>query len=404
MGVETNAILAINSLDRYNTGKISNPYQFDGIWNGNGVTVLNYIPGAPNTVVPIVGSVFVGGSIGTIGIQPNTVITAVNPTVLQFTISKPTETIGQVQGRFFFDSVTTTTFPSFNNGLSQLYFNNIPYANSFSIESSGSLIYGYITKIIVTQTQIQYNVPTVIKDKNDFFYISVSDSPGPNIFYPITIPHGFYYADELAATLQLLIRAADAVRFAGLLVTFYPRNGFVFNNSAANRTISFPNITLLQVGFYGPTLNPRQFTALLKTYRLLGITLDNGGANLIQSTEYPNFLYTPYVDILSDVLTNYQKIKDTNTSIISPKGVVARVYLSGVGNPQKTESVSALGTAPFVMTADLNFPKVISWTPEQTVTSIDFQLRDCYGDLLPGYEEGYSTEWQMTLLCTEGDT
>jgi hypothetical protein len=104
------------------------------------------------------------------------------------------------------------------------------------------------------------------------------------------------------------------------------------------------------------------------------------------------------------VLTNYQKIKDTNTSIIAPKGLVARLYFSGVGSPQTTGSLSALGTAPFVMTADLNFPKVITWTPEQTVTSIDFQLRDCYGDLLPGYEEGYSTEFQMTLLCTEGDT
>jgi len=404
MGVETNAILAINSLDRYNTSKISNPYQFDGIWNGNGVTVLNYIPGAPNTVVPVVGSVFVGGNIGTVGIQPGTVITAVNPGVLQFTIDKPTTTIGQVQGRFFFDSITTTTFPSFNNGLNQLYYNNEPYANSFTIESSGSLIYGYITKIIVAQVQLQYNVPTVIKDKNDLFYISVSDAPGPNILYPITIPHGFYYPDELAATLQSLLRAADAVRFSSIFVIFYPRTGFIFNNAVANRTISFPNITLLQVGFYGPTLTPVQFANVLKTYRLLGITLNNIGGNLIQSTEYPNFLYTPYVDILSDVLTNYQKIKDTNSSIIAPKGLVARLYFSGVGSPQTTGSFSALGTAPFVMTADLNFPKVITWTPEQTVTSIDFQLRDCYGDLLPGYKEGYSTEFQMTLLCTEGDT
>jgi len=138
---------------------------------------------------------------------------------------------------------------------------------------------------------------------------------------------------------------------------------------------------------------------------MLGITSDNDVPSLIQnSQDYPNFLYSPYIDIFSDVLTNYQKVKDTDTSVIRPKGLLARLYLSGVGNPQRTDSTSALGTTPFIMTADLNFPKVIRWTPDQTVTSIDIQLRDCYGDLLPGYEDGYSTEFQMTLLCTEGDT
>jgi hypothetical protein len=78
------------------------------------------------------------------------------------------------------------------------------------------------------------------------------------------------------------------------------------------------------------------------------------------------------------------------------------VYLSGVGNPQTTSNTSALGTAPFVMTADLNSPKVIRWNPDVAVPSIDFQLRDCYGDFIPGQEEGLHTEFQMTLLCVEG--
>jgi hypothetical protein len=54
------------------------------------------------------------------------------------------------------------------------------------------------------------------------------------------------------------------------------------------------------------------------------------------------------------------------------------------------------------MTADLNTPKVIQWSPDVAVPSIDFQLRDCYGDLIPGDVERYPTEFQMTLLCIEG--
>jgi hypothetical protein len=112
-------------------------------------------------------------------------------------------------------------------------------------------------------------------------------------------------------------------------------------------------------------------------------------------------MYTPYIDIYSDTLTNYQRVKDTDTTIKNTKGLIARIYLSGVGNPQTSIGSSALGSAPFIMTADLNSPKVIRWTPDVTVTTIDIQVKDQYGDLLPGYDTGYNTEFQMTILGVE---
>jgi hypothetical protein len=203
-------------------------------------------------------------------------------------------------------------------------------------------------------------------------------------------------------------------------VSFLPREGFVFEDTTSPSPLDFyfPSYEELETGFF-PNVFPKsqaEVTAVLKTYRLMGLTNFNAYIQAVpkfiqKSLEYPNFLYTPYVDIYSDVLTNYQKVKDTNTSIKSPKGLVARVYLSGVGSintggavADTGRSVGLLGTQPFVMTSDLNFPKVIAWTPDVTVTSIDFQLRDCYGDLLPGYDNGFSSEFQMTLLCTERDT
>jgi hypothetical protein len=128
----------------------------------------------------------------------------------------------------------------------------------------------------------------------------------------------------------------------------------------------------------------------------------------------PVFLYTPYIDIISDALTNYQSLKDTDSSTIRRKGLLARVYLSGVGNPQLTTIGilgNALGSEPFVLTYDMNSPKVINWTPDTAVNSLDFQLRDCYGDLLFTTlekdniflaSEVFNTEFQMTLLCIEG--
>jgi hypothetical protein len=398
--VETNAILAINSLDRYLTNQLETVTRFRCSYL-TGTTQLVFLTPEPDT--PIVGSICLGG----VGLQVGTVITAYDSGTGIITIDRNTLST-QVNVSSIWTK--TDTVSNYNDSLEMQYFKFAPYANDFSIQSAGSLIYGYITKIAVAQVQVQYYIPTVNLGLNDRFYISVSNAPSAGFTsYPITIPYGFYYADELAAIMQQLIIAADGTRFAGLLVTFFPRTGFVFNNTAANFTIAFP----LPETIRQTLLIPRaEVTNIYKTYRLLGMTNDSRTFSLIKnSTVYPNFLYTPYIDFYSDVLTNYQKVKDTNTSAPNPKGLVARVYLSGVGSISTTGAVAdtgrgvgQLGTEPFVLTADLNFPKIIRWTPDITVTSIDFQVRDCYGNLLPGVQQGFNTEFQMTLLCTEGDT
>jgi hypothetical protein len=409
--VETNAILAINSLDRY----VTNQYYVTTSAYCTWATNSNQLQVTAPAQIPLPRVGLFSPPFDIDGIPSKSQITAYDPITNIITIDKlttqanPAPTPPAVGVITLWDGQFRQGY--YNDSLNKLYYGGLddeaPYGNDFSIQNGGALIYGYITKITVAQVQLQYNVPTVIEELNDSFRIKVAGGPANG--YEIVIPYGFYYADELAAMLQGLIRAADAVRFAGLLVTFYPRNGYVFNNSAANLNISIPPLFQLQLSFQW---NETARNRLLKTLQLLGLAYDNETPRLIQnSTNRPNFLYTPYIDIYSDVLTNYQKVKDTNTSVKGPKGLVARVYLSGVGGIQTNgavadtgRSVGQLGTEPFVLTADLNFPKVIAWTPDVTVTSIDFQLRDCYGDLLPGYDNGYSTEFQMTLLCTEGDT
>jgi hypothetical protein len=294
--------------------------------------------------------------------------------------------------------VVTQTFSTSNpqaptsNALAAAYKDSEPYCNNFRIESPGALIYGYIKGIIVSQTQLQYNIPTINRGKNDTFVIGVG---GP-VYIDLTIPYGFYYADELAATIQALIAGNPTLAALNMTVTFSPRDGFVFT-SVSGTPFYFPDPTSYI------NRDSSYVNNLLKTYRLLGITIANSLPAVVQiSFDYPNFLYTPYIDIYSKNLTNYQYIKDTNTSVEKPSGLVARIYVSGTGQIQTTGSTSALGTAPFVMTSDLNTPKVIKWSPDVAVPSIDFQLLDQYGDLIPGADQGFSTEFQMTLLCIEG--
>jgi len=402
-----NAILAISSLDRFITSiPTTVSTRFLAIWENNSNT-LTLFDGAP-----LVGAVATSFLIPGIA---NATIVSIEPFPPQFgsiiTISNNT-TAAQPTPAFVTQVYTIPTGGStqpVNNSLIALYRNPQapPYGNDFTIQSPSALIYGYINRIIISQIQIQYNIPTVNFDLNDRVYIISGGT-----YYDIRIPYGFYYPDELAATMESLF----ATEFpAGMIdVSYSTRNGFTFKSMAEP-----------PVDFYFPTYNQLTLinfittplvTNVLKTMKMLGMSAYNNNSTYIQTSVLaPNFIYTPYIDFYSDVLTNYQIIKDTDTSATKRKGLLARVYLSGSNTVQTTGGASGtLGCAPFVVTADLNTPKVIRWTPDVAIPSIDFQLRDCYGDLIPGFNNfasffggnigdlAYNTEFDMTLLCIEG--
>jgi len=396
---DPSAILAINSLDRYITTVLTTTTYLQARW-----IIANPFQMAVDSGTPVVGAVLTFSSGSGFPVIPPTILAVTGPVGnYQITINQPV-TANQAVAAFTIQEVSKSNAnqPVSNSLISQ-YEKKTPYSNNFTIQSPGALIYGYINKIIVSQIQLSYNIPTVNEGLNDRFYIGT-------LFGAIerfVIPHGFYYADQLAAAMKILILANPILASYLIDVVFSPRDGFIFTSkSVPPKDFYFASPALLRTSIQGPNaLNQRDIDNVLKTYRLLGMTNLNNeilGQNTEQkSTNYPNFLYTPYIDFYSDVLTNYQLIKDTNTSIEKPKGLVARVYVSGAGNVQVTGSTSALGTAPFVMTSDLNSPKVIRWNPDVAVPSIDFRLLDCYGDLIPGPPQGHSTEFEMTLLCVE---
>jgi hypothetical protein len=462
MSHETNAILAINSTDRYINNQVPALSFFEADWGQDALNISIKQAQPLGASRPLIGSVVSANGLSPISILPNNgpVITDIQyttengssilaggiytvlslgdtdwafigagsatpaiGTIFQATqngigngsvkwislayLSKPTLAI-----QIAFVRVTQWTYsrsaqqPS-SSVLYSVYNDSLPYSNNFTIQSPGALIYGYITKIIVSQIQLQYNIPTVAFGKNDFFIIAVNVN-GTLTYSAILIPFGFYYPSELAAVLQVLLRAGG--NLPDVVVTFNALSGFTFYSAAR----SFYFVDPKYIDFLFPGTYPLgTIESIYKTYRLLGITFINNEPELDTqvSGAYPNFLYTPYIDIYSDVLTNYQDVKDTNTSIAKPKGLVARVLLSGTGNLQDTTSGTALGSRSFTVTLDLNSPKVIKWSPDVAIPSIDFQLLDQYGDLIPGVIENidviteyrqYQTEFQMTLLCVEG--
>ena len=391
--LEANAILAIDSLDRFVTTDLLQITRFNATWliNSTQLTFLSEAAPPIKGGAPIVGAALIQGN----GLQEGTIVLSYDPLTQIIVINLPTTS---AQTNVPVTQIYTATTSYYNDFLQTNYFSSKPYSFNFTLQSQTSWIYGYMYKMVVTQVQLQYNIPTINLDLNDTIYIN--DYAGDHLLQKVQIPYGFYYPDELAAALETLIRANTT--FTDMDVQFFPRDGFQFT-SATDFYFPGPN----QVNLIAPgTLDNDGINNVYRTYRLLGITAKNDKHDPVpvqQSSKYPNFLYTPYIDIYSDTLTNYQKIKDTNTTQVSQKGLLARVYLSGTGQNQTTGPLTALGTAPFVMTADLNNPKVIRWTPDVALTTIDIQLKDQYGNFIPGADEGFSTEFQMTLLCTEAE-
>jgi len=314
------------------------------------------------------------------------------------------------------------------NVLLAQYINSGPPPNDFTISAPTALMNGYIDKIIVSQIQLQYNLPTIVPAGNDLMAISIETYPGSAVFTPVTfeLPYGFFNPDELAAMLATFLNDNTA---AGLIWEVDYSQGYTSSiTSVGFRVVLASGGSGIRFKFPDPRgaipgVTSRDRIRLLKTYKTFGFTVENSLPQLVEQISWttPDFLYTPYIDIYSDALTNYQKLKDTDTATSRRKGLLARIYISGVGNPVvttggfvNTSSGTSLGFAPFVLTYDLNTPKVINWTPDVAVNSLDFQLRDCYGDLLfcslppdivtLDYRgDAFNTEFQMTLLCIEGD-
>jgi hypothetical protein len=314
-----------------------------------------------------------------------------------------------------------------NSALINLYTGLGQPGNNFQLSSNGAFIYGYMTRIAISQTQLDYRVPTVVPSNNvwpqfandrtqpvvignDTFPIFVENNPIGQQTQLVSIPYGFYTPTEMAAILTAQLRTKRGL--TTMTVTYTQSNpdapagltgggnGFIFTQPEDDGLFSFYTGEELETLY-----NTNQVISILKTYRLLGIEQNvNRGhpATFFYLTQSPNFLYTPFIDIVSNNLTKFQKVKDSDTSVSGRTALIQRFYLSSVGNPQPTSAVYALGSQPFLVTADMNTRKIIRWNKDETVYNLDFELYDQYGDPL-FWTPNYPTEFQMTLLCYEAD-
>jgi hypothetical protein len=227
------------------------------------------------------------------------------------------------------------------------------------------------------------------------------------VYGVITIPPGYYTPNQMAATLQTLIRASP-VGTGGYTVAYAANTGFIFQTNTVDTT-AFGIANFIPPS---PTVSEAQSIIYFKTARMLGagrlaygVQSETAVPPTVNpdpdfATFCPNFFPTDYIDICSQTLTRFKRVKDATSSAAGLQNVVARVYLNPPDTVQYYTGTSCPNSSPFVLTVEFKNPDIHKWSEEEALQNIDFQLYDMWGQLLPWSTE-FNTEFQLTLLASE---
>lgn len=351
----------------------------------------------------------------------------------------------------FFNINSIDRYASANNPTSQFALLTQPAAISNSIPASNyhmslqrNLLTGYFHRLTVSEINLQWNIPTI--NSQNYILSITADSPAAILLRAqlntpdaitnanVSLICDFYNYDELAAELQRAIRLAFTSltpNLDALTVVWQPRTAggagynFTFNTNT-DVTIEFNTVIDEEQPFSlipGQTVN-QATRAMFKLYTMLGITeviLHEPKTILATQPSYPTLIYTSYFDIISSKLSQFMRVKDSETSWSPDTAVITRVYLSninGISAPVTTQTGTttfetfAIGSRPFVLNYAPTTVKNINWSPGQSIIDFDIRVVDEFGDLLPwslnttqpGGGKIYFTEvfeFQMTALASE---
>ena len=247
---------------------------------------------------------------------------------------------------------------------------------------------GYFTRLALTQIQFQWNLPTIIEGVNDKIDVQWLGTGAGNSDV-VTLTPGFYTPTELATEIEDSITATTNGTTAAFTCTW---TGVYFQMRCGTAGWN----CLFNV--YPANTDPEAevFNRLLFTIGGLGDDLTNGF-----DTAPPPMVYTRYIDIVSDRLTKYQRVKDSSSSPYSvQQAIIARIYPCPPNQTLNESQPGQVFAQPWIMTIDYNTPKHIKWSPQEALHNFDIRLIDEFGDQVFWSTE-WPTEYQMTFLASE---
>jgi hypothetical protein len=323
------------------------------------------------------------------------------------------------------------------------------YTNPYNIQiyKNESIFQGKITRLALQEVNMIYSIPNV-NPYNNVLYISGSTGPGVSTAYPeqaIAVQTNFYTPAGLANTLQNELNTATTVG-AGSTGLFgvdswqvqynLAESSFIIGNGQTGPTgpcVPF-NINPKYGQDKGQYANPGERTPYKRTDTLAtmmgygnvaneftpnpdfivnpnsGVT---GDADHITSLrgDVASMLYTTYIDVVSQTLTQNQKVRDVSTNNKTGSNLLARIYISkdlqelvpvsfdyttapAFPNNPAPDNINigdtTLNIKPFYINYQPSYVKQVRWNDSIFLSSLNIRLQDDKGNLLYDFERQYS--------------
>jgi hypothetical protein len=303
------------------------------------------------------------------------------------------------------------------------------------INKQAPLLFGYMTRVALTEVNLAWATPNV-NARNNTLTIGIKDITGADKgIYRVSIAESFYTPIELASALEsALENLSISGENVGWTVTYIPYSsvfqidiGLPPSSTVYYWKIVPPNASYTIVATATENGPGGVYTGLVNddlTY-MMGLTPPADSEVLYYdaiTSGFASMQYTPYIDIVSSILTKNQNVRDGDTSKGNVPSKLARIYLSQPGcnnlfdvdaSGNVTGKCNIVGCRPFILNREFNTPKVISWNTTENVDIIDIQVLDRLG--FPIYVEpfvinsvpnedlilGNTASFQFTLQATE---
>lgn len=290
------------------------------------------------------------------------------------------------------------------------------YPSRVYINNGRPLMFGYMTRVALTEVNLQWDTPNVNPNNNTITISVFNTTRNTTRLLRTTLATGWYEPTELATALEAQLNADWATYLN--VVTGSPWEvsvnaktlsiSITANDPAAPGDFdefTFSIIPCAQKNNGLPVLN-------MDLTDMLGLTPSSAGIQYWSTVigGYASYQYTPFVDIVSNLLTKNQNVADGDTSKQVVTSKLARLYLSNEDIIARTED-NIIGVRPFVFRREFESPKQIQWNTTENVDVIDISVLDYKGNpvyIKPIFTEtgtietiGNTADFMFTVQVTE---
>jgi hypothetical protein len=279
------------------------------------------------------------------------------------------------------------------------------------INNQQPALFGYMTRLALTEVSMEWDSPNV-NDYNNTLTVGYYNNAGVQQgIVRLTFSNGFYTAPLLGKVV------ADALNANATLTAFFGANTFAVtfgglvcgtNPAVAGTTrVAIPfNYTIQTTSANGrfailPYSVAYPGLAVLRDdlTNMMGITPSETALTSYTALQggFASLQYTPYVDIVSNLLTKNQNIRDgTSSKSNKTSSILARIYLANENFTSREVSVTyapttgafvgstdnAIGTRAGTLRREFVYPKQIMWNNTENVDVIDIEVVDAKGNPL----------------------